>query len=1032
MDWLFRHKEVYPPLYETAAYVYVYEKRFDAGHAFFDSLLAAGHHKGNIAGAHAILWQTQQMPDSSLKYARMAVVENSRCVYPYEVFVDKSFELKNSKAAFESLQQQHQRHPENWRLIFAMALCHLKQSNYTAACDTLRSLLADSIKNWRIYYVLGRTIGPLESWGEAKRVHQTGISYCEVAHDEEGLARMLHGRAQAELALGELQARTVTLQQGLELAHRIGNRLLEGGLLLLLGQTQLQRHQWLETERTFATVVKQAREYFDGELLLHAYDYLSELALERGKRSEALAYANKAFDVADSLGMRSNAASFLFDLTLIEFDAGRCPQALELAQKTLDYVQSQNLGSYISYGYQNLASILNALGRYSEALNHCKKARSLAQKNYTFEQLIRLDFLRGEILLHLGQVSPAYALLSQTAVKAKAANRMTPFMYAQIWLAQIEKNAHQYGRAKQRLTQALSSLPEAPGYEANLKILSLLADIAWQTGERAQALKIYDDAARTIIGQTHRSGPDHLSSLSSIERNIFFCLSRAYVETGQIERALAETERARDLIVKRKRWQAEQLRHEQADSAKFRQLAVLDSLLQNARLEKATTDSAQLQLRLTAKIANWESQLMTLQGSVVGMNAAHWLDTAPFPIRDFRLSLRARNELALSFFIGDSSTLVFFLAADTLAAKSVPIGRQSLEQQLLHIHRSLNTLNADALNQGTAQFDTAAAARVYGLLVHDFLAHRPESSLAIVPDGVLHALPFEILTLASERQGNAPFLIERFAVRYGSTLADFQQDDLNYLAIRSFLLAAAPTLPPAQASAPISLRGATPWLSEVGKLEAEAIRDLVRCQTILTGDGLTRAAFLSALRKSDWLHLASHGFAQPGEPLLSEIILSIPPKKNQPERFFAFEIFQMTLPLKMAILSGCETVRGTFIESEGFEGFVQAFRAAGAPSVIASLWKVDDDATAQFFKAYYEALCAGHSTVRALQTAKLQMLKRSNYNFTDWAAFAYYGRDWRVEFPRQWSLKDWMLLGGILVLLCFLGWRLALRGRKAN
>src|SRR5262245_50304112 len=68
MDRLFRQKEVYPPLYETAAYVYVYEKKLAAGHAIFDSLLAAGHPQGNIAGAHAILWQSQQMPDSSLKY----------------------------------------------------------------------------------------------------------------------------------------------------------------------------------------------------------------------------------------------------------------------------------------------------------------------------------------------------------------------------------------------------------------------------------------------------------------------------------------------------------------------------------------------------------------------------------------------------------------------------------------------------------------------------------------------------------------------------------------------------------------------------------------------------------------------------------------------------------------------------------------------------------------------------------------------------------------------------------------------------
>jgi CHAT domain-containing protein len=766
--------------------------------------------------------------------------------------------------------------------------------------------------------------------------------------------------------------------------------------------------------------------------MLHAYDYLSELALERGKRSEALAYAYTAFNVADSLGMRSNAASFLFDLTLIEFEAGRNSQALDLAQEALEYVRSQNLGSYFSFGYQNLAAILNALGRFPEALNYCEEARRLAQEKLNFQQLLKLDLLRGEILLHLGQVRTALVLLSEAVMTAKSAELMTPFMHAQILLAQIEMNAQQYGRAKQRLAQALSSLPETPAYETNLKILALLAEIAWRTGERPHAFRIYEDAVKTIVAQTHRFGPEHLSSLSSVERDIFFLLSRAYVETGQIERALAETERARDLIVKRKRWQAQQLSHVPTDSAKSRQLAVLDSLLQKARLQKAATDSAQLRLSLAARIAEWEGQQTTLQDRVPGLNAALWLDTAPFPIREFRRSLQARNELALSFFIGDSSTLVFCLTADTLRAKSVAVGRQRLEQQLLHIHRGLNTLNAGALTQGTAQFDTAASARVYLLLVHDFLAGRSETSLAIVPDGVLHALPFEILALAPEGQGTAPFLIERFAVRYGNTLVDLQQDDRDYLAIKSFLLAAAPTLPPAQADGLITQRNSTLWLANVGKLEAEIIRVMVECQTILTGAKLTRRAFLSALHHSDWLHLASHSFAQPGEPLLNEIILSTPPNSSEAERLFAFEVFQMNLPLQMAILSGCETVRGTFVESEGFEGFVQAFRAAGTPSVIASLWKVDDDATAQFFKAYYEALRAGQSTVRALQTAKIQMLNRSNYNFTDWAAFAYYGRDWHVDLPQPWSLRDWALLAGIIALLLFTGCWLVLRWRKSD
>ncbi len=1032
IDSLLRKEEIYPPLYETAAYVFVYERRFAAGHVFFDSLLAAKHWQGDIAGGHAILWESQQRPDSSLRYARLAVVENSHCVYPYEIFVNKSFELKDSAAAFELLRRQYQQHHRNWRQVFALALCHSKNNDFKLARDTLRALLANNDRHWRIYYALGYNLGNLESWQEAKNVHEDGLAHCQVAKDEEGRARLLHGRAQAELKLGKWQKAIATLEQGFESAHRIGNRVWEGRLMLLLGQIQLQQHQWSKAEQTLTTAAQRARQYLDGELLFHAYDYLSELALERGKRNDALAYAHRAFEIADSVGLKDSAASLLFDLALIEFEADRKIQALEIAQKAMTYVRSRNLDSYFSFGCQNLASFLTALGRYSEALNYCEQAQELAQKKPNFEQLLKLKLLRGEIAMRLGQAHRAHALLSESTIAAKNANLMTPFMLAQILLAQIEMGAQQYGQAKHRLAHALATIRETPAYETNLRILSLLAEIAWQTGQRAEAIKIYEDAARTTMTQTHRFGPQHLSSLSSVEREIFFGLSQAYVKNGQVERALAETERARDLIVKRRRWQVQQLRHAPTDSAKACQLAMLDSLLQKARVQKAVADSPEFQIGLATKIATWERQHAALQDSVLGMNAALWLDAPPFPIHDFRRNLRARREMVLTFFVGDSSTLVFFIAADTLRAASVAVGRHALEQQLLDIHKGMNTKNADAIRESVAKFDTVAARRLYRLLLQDFLAERKETTLSLVPDGVLHALPFEILPLTSTERSDAFFLIERFAVRYGSTLADLQQEEQDDLRVQSFLLAAAPVLQ-SENSNGSNPRNARWPRGTVGELEAEMIRRLVKCQTDLTGAKLTRKSLLPAMHQSDWLHIASHSFWQSAEPLFGEILLSTPRGMSEPERLFAFEIFQMSLPVKIAVLSGCETVRGTFVESEGFEGFVQAFRAAGTPSMIASLWKVDDYSTAEFFKAYYQALRAGQSTVAALQTAKLEILNHPNYDFTDWAAFAYYGRDWRVELPLPWGARDWIALAAIIAILLMAGSMLfGRKNRKAK
>ncbi len=538
-------EKIYPPLFETAAYLFAYEKSFAAGHIFFDSLRAAGHHRGNVAGAQAILWQTQQQPDSSLKHARQAVLENSQCVYPYDIFIEKSFEQHDATAAYHLLTQQCRQHPENWRLRYALGIWYTLQNQLKAACDTLYALLQQGFKHWRIYYVLGLKLEDLRKWPEALQVHQAGVTYCEAMQEDEGRARLLHGRAQAEGKLGQWQAAIQTLLQGLQLSQRVGSRLSEGKILLLLGQIQSEHHQWLEARQNLLIVAQRARQYSEGNMLLQAYHSLAELNRKIGKRSEALDYTFKAHQVADSLGMKDYALSLLNNIGVIDLEAGRKIQALEHLLEILRLARSQKADRYLSFYLQNLASVLNALGRYDDALKYWTEADEIVQKNYDFDQLLKLKILRSEILMHLGQSSMARALLQQAATTAKNTRHMTLWFRAQILLAQMEMQAQQLTQAKARLAQTQAAAPQELPYETHLKIASLLAEIAWQTGDTARALATYQAALNTIAGQTHRLGPRHLASLSGVEREIFFNLSRAYVHGGDLDRALPVTERAR-------------------------------------------------------------------------------------------------------------------------------------------------------------------------------------------------------------------------------------------------------------------------------------------------------------------------------------------------------------------------------------------------------------------------------------------------------------------------------------------------------
>ncbi|MBS1542380.1 MAG: CHAT domain-containing protein, partial [Bacteroidetes bacterium] len=94
----------------------------------------------------------------------------------------------------------------------------------------------------------------------------------------------------------------------------------------------------------------------------------------------------------------------------------------------------------------------------------------------------------------------------------------------------------------------------------------------------------------------------------------------------------------------------------------------------------------------------------------------------------------------------------------------------------------------------------------------------------------------------------------------------------------------------------------------------------------------------------------------------------------------------------LVTLSACETALGKKIEGEGVRGLTTAFMMAGARSVIASLWKVADESTAQLMIAFYTELLSGKDKASALKDAKKKLLSDSKYSHPYyWAPFIQIG-----------------------------------------
>jgi CHAT domain-containing protein len=172
-----------------------------------------------------------------------------------------------------------------------------------------------------------------------------------------------------------------------------------------------------------------------------------------------------------------------------------------------------------------------------------------------------------------------------------------------------------------------------------------------------------------------------------------------------------------------------------------------------------------------------------------------------------------------------------------------------------------------------------------------------------------------------------------------------------------------------------------------------------------TGEGMEALDFQAnratatspALDQFRIIHFATHGLLNSEHPDLSGLVLSLVNEKGEPENGFLElqDIYNLSLTADLVVLSACETGLGKEVKGEGLVGLTRGFMYAGAGRVVASLWKVDDVATAEMMGRFYRGMLKeGLRPAAALRQAQMEMQKQKRW--TDpyyWAAFTIQG-DW--------------------------------------
>jgi len=184
-------------------------------------------------------------------------------------------------------------------------------------------------------------------------------------------------------------------------------------------------------------------------------------------------------------------------------------------------------------------------------------------------------------------------------------------------------------------------------------------------------------------------------------------------------------------------------------------------------------------------------------------------------------------------------------------------------------------------------------------------------------------------------------------------------------------------------------------------VEADAIAALAPGRDTLKAMGFAanrEAATSRRLAEYRIIHFATHGIVNARQPELSGVVLSLfDPRGRRQDGFLRLhDIYNLTLAADLVVLSGCQTALGKELRGEGLLGLTRGFMYAGARAVVASLWQVDDESTAELMKRFYRGMLKEHRRpADALRAAQMEMSQDKRWAAPFyWAGFVIQG-EWK-------------------------------------
>jgi CHAT domain-containing protein/uncharacterized protein HemY len=771
-----------------------------------------------------------------------------------------------------------------------------------------------------------------------------------------------------------------------------------------------------------------------------------------GDMQKALDAHDKATQFFQKMGDKSGEAVTLNAMAYVYDTLGDKHRALNCYKKAAQLFRAAGRRSSEAVTLGLIGEVYDSLGDKQKALTFYKQNFEISKSlgNGRVEAYALKDI--GDTFVHLGEKDKALDHYNRSLSLSRSASDPRGQAYALNSIGYVYEVSGQKQKALDHYKQAIALNRAAEDHSGEVQTLQNIARVARDLGDFKEAhhqIKAVLDIIETVRAKV-ASQELRASYFASAHQHyelyidILMHMHKQDPAAGYAAAALEASEKARGRGLLDLLNEARVNIREGVDPVLLQRESTLQNLL-NTKAEQQvhlpsgthTDEQAEAMKKEVADLTNrYEEVLSQIRATSPRYATLTQPQTLSLPEIQQQLD---EDTMLLEYSLGNDRSYLWAVTPTSATAYELP-DRKEIEALAIRLYRSLTSYGEDQKSRSRRSPEEAQYARLSNeltsMLLEPIAAQLGRKRLVIVADGALQYIPCAALPEPNEDaggvQGEQPLIVNHEIINLPSVsifsalrseiggrdpaprtlavLADpvFEKDDprvssegrsadreVNRASAR--LEASRSRLRSADANEKLHFQR-LPFASR----EAIAITSLVPEQEhrlALGFDASLQTAKSAELQQYRIVHFATHGLIYGAHPQLYGVVLSLVDRQgNSQDGFLRLnEIYNLKLSADLVVLSACQTALGKDIKGEGLVGITRGFMYAGAGRVIASLWKVDDRASAELMQYFYEGLF-GQPRLRpaaALRAAQIRMWKQRRWKAPYyWAAFTLQG-EWK-------------------------------------